>query len=149
MEVRVDGSRSSSENWLRASLAPSQELPKMSADEEEVARKLGISLESYARSRYAGELTAVELRQKAESLGRFVEKWLAAQHVPGSVDFVWLKTFEGKYRIDVELNGKHKLIFIGEALVEDVFEKGSDKTEKELQHIMELNILPAEAVRAS
>ena len=149
MEVRIDGSRSSSENWLRASLVSSQELPNISADEQKIAKKLGISAESYARSRYAGELSAGELQQKAEKLGRFVQQWLAARHVAGSVDFVWLKTFEGKYRIDVDLNGKNVLIFTEEALVDEVLERGSHKAERELQHVLELNLLPEEAARAS
>ena len=149
MEVRVDGSRSSSENWLRASLISSRELPKLGADEEEVARKLGISVESYARSRYAGDLTTLELEQRAEKLGRVIQAWLVARQIQGSVDFVWLKTFEGKYRIDVEVKGKHTLIFIDESLVDEMFESGSVQAERGFQHILELNLLPAEAVRAS
>ncbi len=149
MEVRIDGSRSSSENWLRASLASSRELPSISADEQEIAKKLGISAESYARSRYAGELSAGELQQKAEKLGLFVQQWLAARQVAGLVDFVWLKTFEGKYRIDVDLNGKKVLIFTEESLVDEVLERGSHQAERELQHVLELNLLPEEAARAS
>ena len=72
-----------------------------------------------------------------------------ARHVQGSVSFVWLKTFEGKYRVDVESGGKHSLIFVDESLVDEMFENGSAQAERGLQHILELNLLPAEAVRAS
>jgi hypothetical protein len=149
MEVRVDGSRSSSDNWLRASLAPSQELPKLTREEELVAKKLGIEAESYARERFAQELTEVELRDRAGRLGEIVQAWLDAHRLAASVASIWLKTFEGKYRLDLLQNGKSNLIFVDESLVDEIFEQGSERARSSLESILEMNLLPTQGLRAS
>jgi hypothetical protein len=149
MEVRVDGSRSSSENCLRASLAPISELPRLTPEEEEVAQRLGIQSEPYARERYAQELTDADLRDRALKLGNLVQAWLNQNQVIGTVDSVWLKTFEGKYRIELSLGGKPNLIVVDESLIDELFEQGSTNARICLEHILEVNLLPVQAVRAS
>jgi hypothetical protein len=149
VEVRIDGSRSSSENWLRASLAPISDLPKLTPEEEQVAEKLGIALESYARERYAQELTDSELRDKAVRLGSLVQAWLDENKAAATVESVWLKTFEAKYRLDIWRDGKPNLIFVDESLIDEVFEQGSTPAKNCLEQILAINLLPQQAVRAS
>jgi hypothetical protein len=149
MEVRVDGSRSTSENWLRASVATDPELPKLTPEERLIAEKLGIAAEEYARSKYAIELTDVELRDKAVIVGEFVQAWLDVHQLPASVESVWLKTFEGKYRLELSFGAKHNLIFVDESLIDQMLEEGSSRAKNGLEHLLQMNLLPAQAARAS
>jgi hypothetical protein len=149
MEVRIDGSRSSSENWLRASLAPISELPKLTSEEEQVAQKLGIAPEPYARERYAQELTDSDLRDRAVKFGNLVQAWLDDRQLTATVESVWLKTFEGKYRVELSVGGKFNLVFVDESLIDEIFEQGSIHARSCLAHILEANLFPAQAVRAS
>lgn len=142
MEVYVDGNRTSSENWLRAQTAPIEELPPLTEGEKIVAGKFGQTDETYARTLYAGDLERVNLGQKAVKAARILERF-ASQKAPGvQVDRVWLKTFEGKFRFDISLNGSSTLISISEELLDDLLEKGSRSAEEGISRIIEFN-LPA------
>ena len=149
MDVYVDGNRSSIENWTRAQTAPVQELPALTEEQKTVAGKLGLKDESYARSLYAGELERKNLEKKAEQAARLVERF-ASQKVPGlRVEQVWLKTFDRKFRFDVDLNGSSALIFVSEDLIDDLLESGSRAAEEQIKRIIDVNLPASWTVRAS
>ena len=149
MQIRIDGSRSSSDNWLIALLAPTSELPRLSPEEERAAEKMRMSTEDYARSRYAMELSAGDLEQRAGKLGTYIQGWLAANGVDGTVERVWLKTLEGKYRIEIDSTGRRSSIIADEDLIDDLFERGSSTAQRELGRLLMVNLLPFEAAQAS
>ncbi|MDQ2923983.1 MAG: hypothetical protein M3R43_00235 [Acidobacteriota bacterium] len=149
MEVRIDGSRSTSDNWVRATLAPDADLPKLTNEEQSTASKLGLAEGDYARSQYAIHLTDVELRDKAVILAKFVEGWLDEHHISASVNSIWLKTLEGKYRLELVSDAKSSLIFINEALVDKMLEEGSTRAKTSLANILEMNLLPMQMARVS
>jgi hypothetical protein len=149
MEIRVDGNRSSIENWARAQAAPPQELPKLTEEQRIVAGKLGLSDESYARSLYAGDLERKNLEKKARQAAQLIER-LASQRIPGlRVDDVWLKTFDRKLRFDVVLNGSSALIFVSEDLIDELFENGSTSAEEQIARIIDVSLPESWMVRAS
>jgi hypothetical protein len=142
MDIRVDGNRSSRENWARAQTAPVQELPALTAEQRMAADRLGLSSEAYARSFYAGELERKVLEGKAEQAAQLIEK-LAEPKFPGlKVVRVWLKTFDGKFRFDVNFNGSEALIFAAEDLIDELLERGSKAAEDQIERVIELS-LPA------
>jgi hypothetical protein len=73
MEIRVDGSRSSSENWMRAETAPLQELPELSAEQRAAAASLGVRDED--------DLLESGSRIAEESIARIVDYSLPASWV--------------------------------------------------------------------
>ena len=149
MDIYVDGNRSSIENWAVAQAAPLSDLPIMNEQQKATAAGLGISEESYARSFYAGELESKFLAEKAAKVAQLVES-LAQQWAPGlQIESVWLKTFEGKFRLDARWNGRSFLVFLREEVVDELFESGSRQAEEQIARVVEVSLLTAKAARAS
>jgi hypothetical protein len=149
MQVFVEGSRSTSDDWLWAQQLPASELPALSDEQKSFAEKLGISPEDYARSTKAGELTRRELQAKAETFGRLLEQKIRDRAPNASVESVVLLTFEGKFRVVTVVGGKETLLQIDEELVDDLLQSGSPEMETRLDRIIDLNLPNSEAARAS
>ena len=149
MEVRIDGNRSTSESWLEAHRIPLQELPAITDDEQRVAEKLAISSEEYRRSKYAADLTKQQLQLRAFKVGQFVESWLRNHQLLAEVKSVWLKTFDGKFRIDVEINTMQQSVFIAEDLMNDILDSGSSEAQRSLDRLLAANFGILEGARAS
>jgi hypothetical protein len=142
MDVRIDGDRSSAENWTRAQMVPSDQLPALSEAQRTVAAKLHLSAESYARSVYAGELERRELEKRAEAAGRLIES-LAVRRVPGArLERVWWKTFDGKLRFDLSLRGSEASIVVAEPLIEGLLDGSVPEAEEQLARLV-ARTLPA------
>jgi hypothetical protein len=138
MDVVISGSRSSSNDWHASNLVPVSELTPLTPEQKEVVRKLGISEEGYARSVFAEHLTRVELEQRARRLGALIERWCEARIPKVSVTQVWLKTFEGRFRVELASEGHVELVFLEEEVVDDLFDSGSERAEHQLRRAVEL-----------
>jgi hypothetical protein len=139
MEIRVDGYRSTGEDWLLAQRISMSELPAITDEEAQVAGKLGISPEDYRRSKYAADLSRSALEQRASVVGRIVSDWLQEHHRPGKVVAVWLKTLEGKFRVEVADRTGSQLIFVQEELIDDLLECGSLEARDDLDRLLAAN----------
>jgi hypothetical protein len=149
MEIRVDGYRSTNEDWLAAHRISASELPPITEEEQQVAEKLGISAEEYLRSRYAGDLSRGELEKRARVVGSLLSRWLSVHGLSGTVLSVWLKTFEGKYRVEIAGPDGIQLVFLKEDLVNDLLDSGSREGKESLDRLMTANFGRAEATQAS
>jgi len=149
MDIRVDGYRSTPENWLYAQKVSPRDLPALGPAEQEVAEKLGLSSEDYARSQLAGDLTRGELSKRAERVGVLVTSWLRRHGTPGHVREVWFKTFEGKFRVGVEVSGKTVFCLIDEDVIEALLEVGSPQAERQLERLLDANFGLSEEAKAS
>ena len=135
MEIHVDGNRSSSENWMQARTVPPQELPQLSAEQRAVAAKFGMKESDYARQLLAINLGRKDLEKKAERAeraARLIERLASEKVRDVSVKAVWLKTFDGKYRFELESKGRQSLLFVTEDVVDDVLESGSEFAEQQI-----------------
>ena len=121
----------------------------LSQDEQTVAKRMGLSAEDYARSRYAIDLTDFELRDKAQKLVGFVDAWLGSRRILATVESVWLKTFEGKYKIDLLSEGRRTQVTLDESLIDEILERGSPNARRRLENLLEINLLPESMARAS
>ena len=74
--VRVSDFTTSIEEWDRAQRAPRSELPNLSAEQKDVARKFGITEEEYARSVLAGRYGNERMNTRARHLGKEVQRIL-------------------------------------------------------------------------
>jgi hypothetical protein len=149
MRVMVDGSRSTSDDWLRSQHLHASELPALSDEQKSVAEKLGISAEDYARSAKAGELSRQDLVAKTEAFGKLLETKMRERVADASVDSIVLHTFDGKYRVIATAGGREVRFQIDEEMVDDLLQSGSKEIEARLQRIVELSLPESEAARAS
>ena len=149
MEIRVDGYRSTNESWLFAHRISSEQLPKITVEEKNVAEKLGLSPEEYLRSRFAGDLSRGELEKRASVVGDLVAKWMHDHSVAGSVASVWLKTFEGKFRVEVVGAGGGRIVFLDEELVDELLNCGSREAEESIDRLLSANFTIRAAQKAS
>jgi hypothetical protein len=149
MQITVEGSRSSSDDWFRAQQLPASELPALSDEQRTVAEKLGISAEAYARSAKAGELSREELLTKTEAFGQLLEKKLRERSASVFIDSIVLLTFEGKFRVTAVAGGKEIRFQIDEELVDDLLQSGDPELEGRLDRVIDLNLPNSEAARAS
>ncbi len=149
MEIRVDGNRSTSESWMDARRVSLQDLPPISEEEQRVAEKLAISFDEYRRSKYAAELTKKGLQIRASKVGHLVEGWLRGHGFKAETTSVWLKTFDGKYRIDVVVQGDLQSVFVDEGLIDEMLDSGAREAEQRFDRIMTANFGLFEVARAS
>ncbi len=149
MDIHVDGYRSTNENWLLAQNVASQELPPLTQEQREVAKDLGLSPDAYARSLFAGDLTRGELQQRSEAVAHLVNRWLERNAVRGDVKAIWLKTFEGKFRVDVQNAGRTVLVFIDEDVIDGILASGSSESQRQFERILDANFGMKEQARAS
>jgi hypothetical protein len=140
MDVYIEGNRSSAESWMLAQNASKDLLPPLSDAQKAVADKLHIDHDAYARNVYAADLGRKELRAKAERAARVIER-MAQIKVPGVVvGTVWLKTFAGKFRFELDLDRKHATILMNEDVIDELLESGSRMAEEQIARIVEYNL---------
>ena len=138
MEVIVTGWRSTTDAWAKAHFAKLSDLPALSQEQAEVARKLGLSAEEYARSFYAGELSKPELAGKAEEIGRLVER-LAGRYAPEArIERVLLETYRGLVRLKGSVGDSGFQIELDEELVDDLMRCGSKELLERLERIIQM-----------
>jgi len=140
MEVRVDGNRSSSENWMVAQTAPAKELPALTPEQQKFAVKFGMSNDVFARRLLAEELGRKDLERRAEQAAQLIERLASNKGIALRVDHVWVKTIEGKLRFDVESSGRHALILVSEELIDELFESGSLSAEESISRIIDVSL---------
>ena len=75
-DVFVSDYASSVEEWKRAQVAPKSELPELTEQQKEIARKFGITEEEYARGVLAGRYGNERMQKKARALGEYAEQIL-------------------------------------------------------------------------
>jgi hypothetical protein len=76
-EVFISGVTGSVEDWQKAMSAPKAELPALNQEQKEVARKMGMSEEEYARGVLVGQYGEARQRKRGEKLGRHIEEILS------------------------------------------------------------------------
>jgi len=124
-------------------------LPSLDDNERAVAERLSISPDDYRRSKYAADSTKKSLQMRALKVGQLVEGWLRSHDFKAEAKSVWLKTFDGKYRLDVVVNGTEQLLLLSEELMDDILDAGSREAERKFDRVMSANFGVYEVARAS
>jgi len=137
MEIAVDGWRASAADWEAVKSLPPEQVPPLSREQREVARKLGIPELDYARSALAGRRSQDALLAKGERLAGLLARMLATKRVPADVERITLRTFDEKFEISLRFGQETVPFRIAEQLVDDLFENGSPEAEQRLTRILE------------
>jgi hypothetical protein len=124
MEIIIDGWRAGGEEREQAQSVPANKLPPLSEAQKEVAKKMGISQEDYARSAFAGKLNQERLLEKTRRFAEILDGKLRSKIKGARIDRIRLVTIEHEYRIELLANGKKILFRVSEEMVDDFIEGG-------------------------
>jgi hypothetical protein len=136
MEISVHGWRASAGDWEAVRKLPKDQLPALTVEQKEVARKLRVSEEDYARSALAGERTQNALLAKTEMFARLLEKKLRDLGSRASVESVVLQILDDRFEVLLRLNGSLVPLRIKEDVINDLFESGSAEAEERVARIL-------------
>jgi hypothetical protein len=140
VKIGVDGMRFGAKESQEAYSIPKEDLPPLTDGQREVARKLGISEEGYARSFVAGERTSEWLLEKTARFANLLQRKVAAIRPEAKVEAVFLRTTERRFDIVLKLCGREVPLRVSEDLVDDLFESGSRQAERGLERLLQLNV---------
>jgi hypothetical protein len=122
-EIELPDSSVSLEEWRRAQALPASELPKLSSQEKEAARKFGISEEAYARSSKAGEFGRERMLGRAQRFGECVDEILK-ELGSAAVDAVKSDPFRGRWLVRLK-TPESIIIEFPRELVDDLLDSGA------------------------
>ena len=125
MEIIIDGWRAGGEDRKQARSVPASHLPPLSEAQKEVAKKMGISEEDYARSAFAGKLNQDRLFEKTRRFAEILEGKIRAKIEGVRIERIRLVAIEHEYRIDLSTKEKKALFRVSEDMVDDFIEGGS------------------------
>ena len=137
MEIAVDGWRGSTADWDAVRSLPVDQLPPLTKEQREVAKKLGVREEDYARSVLAGERNQDVLLEKTERLARLLRERLEKGRERAQVARVVLRTNAGRFDVELDLGGRRIHLRIDEAVVDSYFDSGSADAEATLSRILD------------
>jgi len=131
-EIHVPGFPGSMDDSRRASDIPESELPPISGQEHELARKWKISDEDYRREKLAGVYGRQRMENRAVALGKQVEEILSALDPGYRLASVTWNSDTDSWRLEVETpQGKQNVVLSWE-LVADAMDS---RTRSELQRL--------------
>jgi hypothetical protein len=149
MEVFVRGTRSSTQDWIRAQQVPLSELPSLDEEQKTEARLMHRSEEDYARSIYAAQLTQRATLQRMLKFGHWLNARVEERNPECHVSSVTLDTWKGRYQVLVS-GGEEPIDFeMDEELVERFLTTGSVELEKSIFRLLEINLPQQRVARAS
>ncbi len=138
MEISVLGARVSITDWQAAQSTPSADVPPLTPEQREVARKLQIAEEDYARSAMADQRAMEKLLRKAEQFARLLGQILKRTAPTAGIESVVLNTWEDRFETQLQINGHVFPVNISEDIVDDLLERGSEEAEQRLARILEV-----------
>jgi hypothetical protein len=136
MQIAVDGPRGSASAQDAVRRIPKEGLPQLTEAQKRVARQLGASEEAYARMILEGERAHDELLVKTEMFARLLQKKLRETGSKAEIENVLLRTLDGKFEVEIDVNGRVVPLRIREDLIDDLFEAGSPDAEERLARIL-------------
>jgi len=141
MEIAVDGWRPGAAEWDAVRNLPVEQVPALSNEQREVAKKLGIAELDYARSAEAGRrsqgLLLVRTEQLARLLVRLLEERTAVFGMDGRINRVTLRTVQDRFDVEMQINGRTVPLRIEESIVDEYFDAGSIDAEHKLARILD------------
>lgn len=136
MYISVEGVRTDPNEWQAVQSLRPEQLPPLTSEQREVASKLRVAEDQYARSVLAGQRTTEKLLKKTEWFARFFEEMIRRKGYPATLERVTLDTWAGSF--EVKIHGKDLPLRIDEGLVDELFQRGSAEAERALFRIADV-----------
>jgi len=141
VQISVRGSRTSVFDMDAVQALPKEALPPLTPEQQQVAGKMHIREEDYARNALATQRSMEKLLDKAERFAQLLRVNFLEREPSLALKRVALDTLKGKFEVEAELES-HALVFrVDEELVDDLFEGGSEIAERRLERVIELALL--------
>ncbi len=131
-EIHVPGFQSSMDEAGRAQRVPASELPPISDEEREMAKRLGLSEEAYRRSKLAGIFGHERMEARAVDLGEQVDAILAEAGAGYRLAGVTWNSERLGWRIEVETPQGRQNVVLSRDLVNDALDS---RTTSELRRL--------------
>ena len=141
VQISVRGSRTSVFDLDAVQAMPKEELPPLTPEQQQVAGKLHIPEEHYARNALATQRSMEKLLDKAERFAQLLRINFQERAPSLELKRVALDTLKGKFEVEAGLDGHSFAFRVDEELVDDLFEGGSEIAEKRLGRVIELALL--------
>jgi hypothetical protein len=135
-EVHVPGFHSSVDEAKQAQGVPASELPPISEEEREVARRLGMSDEAYSRSKLAGIFGHQRMEARAVDLGEQVDRILAESVVGYRLAGVTWNSDSLSWRIEIETPQGQQNVVLSKDLVNDALDSRTRSELKRLRNMV-------------
>jgi len=135
-DVFISGSTGSVEDWQNAMNAPKSELPKLNDEQKEVARKMGISQEEYARGVLVGHYGENRQKQRGEKLGQRIEEILAGLGHTYELEALLREGVKFRWVARIKTAQQPKNVAIGFELADDVIDSGTVQDMERLRIMM-------------
>jgi hypothetical protein len=146
-EIVVSDHTTSVEEWDRAQKAPRSELPKLSAEQKDLAKKFEIPEEEYARSVLAGMYGDDRMKSRARRLGQVVQRMVGTlgkgQY---RVKAVIAEMFKGRWVVSLRGDDTQVNVAIPRELADDVVDSFTTDDIAELKKKLLASLQVAEAV---
>jgi len=141
--VFVSGVTGSVEDWQRAMNAPKTELPKLNDEQREVAGRMGISEEEYARGVLVGEYGENRQRQRGKVIGLRIEEILEGLGKPYALEALIREGVRERWVARINTPAEPKNVAINLDLADDVIDSGT------VQDLERLRVLILQALGRS
>jgi hypothetical protein len=132
-EVVISGGHISQEAWLKAS---GSQKPELSDEQKEVARKMGVAEEEYARGVVAMQLGEEAQRGRGRVLGERIQRILESLGSEYKLDAVIRQGTQLRWLARIEVGGKVFAVAIPMELADDVIDAGSDQDTNRLRNLV-------------
>jgi hypothetical protein len=132
-QIEIPGHSVSVGEWRRASVAPISELPVLTDDQKEVARKFGVTEEEYARNVLAGSYGRQRMHERAQRLGEAVEQVLEQLGGAYRVTAVRRDMDRLGWIVRIETQPRDVDVFVSQELTDDLLDSGSNEQRERLR----------------
>jgi hypothetical protein len=131
--VFVSGVTSSVEDWQKAMNAPKGELPKLNEEQKEVAGRMGMSEEEYARGVLVGQYGEQRERARGKRLGEKIEEIMGSLGAPYRLEALIREGVKGRWVARIETPSATKNVAVGVELADDLIDSGTVQDEERLR----------------
>lgn len=132
-EVVISGVHMNPEAWKKAASIP---LPQLSREQIEVAHKLGVGEDAYARGVVASQLGEEYQRGRGITLGQKIQEILAGVGAEYKLSAVVRQGTEFRWLARIESTGKIVAVALSLDLVDDVIDSGSKQDLERLRNLV-------------
>jgi predicted transglutaminase-like protease len=135
-DVFVSGVTGSVEDWQNAMNAPKAELPKLNNEQKEIARKMGISEEEYARGVLVGQYGESRQKQRGETLGLRIAEVLDGLGKPYQLETLIREGVNRRWVARINTPHEPKNVAIEIDLANDLIDSGTVQDMERLRVLM-------------
>ena len=116
--------------------APKGDLPKLNEEQKEIARKMSMSTEEYARGVLVGQYGEERQKERGRKLGKKVEEVLGGIGESYRLEAVIREGVRGRWVARIDTPSASKSVAVGLELADDLIDSGTVQDEERLRVLL-------------